>query len=134
LNYIYIFKKDEPLSTVTTDGKLILSKEDLREKLQELKEEDQSKANKKQKLANIAKGKELYNLTCQKCHGVNAKKEAYNSARPLANLTLDNMKQSIQDYTLGEKDNGNAILMSPYADRLQSEDIVDIYSYLQTLK
>ena len=67
------------------------------------------------------------------CHGKDANEEAYNTSRPLSNLTLDDMKVSIRAYGFDEKDNGMAMIMKPYADSLIFKDIENIYNYIQTL-
>jgi len=133
LDYIYIFKKDEPKATVTTDGKMILSKEDLRAKMEELKEEDKAKAKAKEQVANIAKGKEIYETTCRKCHG-DGTISAYGTARPLKELSTEDIEIAFRDYSVGDKNNGMGEIMKPYVDAYTQDDLIAISAYIQTLK
>jgi len=133
LNYIYIFKKGEPRATVTEDGKLILSKEDLRAKMEELREEDKAKEEKKQQVTDIAHGKEIYESVCRKCHG-DGTIEAYGAARPLRSLSQEDMEVAFRDYSVGNKNNGMAGIMKPYVDFYTQKDIRAIAAYIQTLQ
>ncbi len=133
LDYIYIFKKGEPLSTVTTDGKMILSEEDLRAKMQELREEEKAEEKAKIKAGNIAAGKTFYESNCQKCHGLKGEINAYGVSRPLNKLNYDQFSNAILDYTLNDRATSTAILMRPYANILTDNRITDIISYLQSL-
>jgi len=134
LNYIYIFKKNEPLATVTTDGKMILTKEDLRAKMQELREEDKAKEKEKIRVGNVTKGKEIYTSQCIKCHGEKAQISAYNVARPLTSLTFDQMEMAMTDYDMNLRKGPYAFLMKPYASTLTVERLRAISAYVQSLK
>jgi len=133
LNYIYIFKKDEPLATVTTDGKYILSKEDLRAKMQELRAEEIAEEKEKIEAGNIAVGKTFYEANCQQCHG-DGTIAAYGTARPLRSMSLSQMENAIIDYDYDQKVSSTAALMKPYANMLTTKRIQNIYSYLQSLQ
>ena len=134
LNYIYIFKKDEPLATVTTDGKMILTKEDLRAKMQELRDEEKAEEKEKIRVGNVAKGKEIYTSQCIKCHGEKAELSAYNVARPLNTLSFDQMEMAITDYDLGTRKGSYAFLMKPYANNMAVDNLKAVWAYIQTLK
>jgi cytochrome c553 len=134
LNYIYIFKKDAPLATVTTDGKMILTKEDLKEKLIELQDEQKAEKAEKERFINVAKGKEVYTSQCVKCHGEKAELSAYNVAKPLTTLSFDQMEMAITDYDLGLRKGAYAFLMKPYANTMAVDNLKAVWSYIQTLK
>lgn len=133
LNYIYIFKKDEPLATVTTDGKMILTKEDLRAKMQELRDEEKAEEKEKIRVGNISSGKEFYEANCKQCHG-DGTIAAYGVARPLLNLSQTQMENAVRDYDFNKRQSATATIMKPYASLLTTERIQNIYTYLQTLK
>ncbi len=106
-DYIYIFKKSRnSLSKISTNDN---------------------------KVSDIELGKKLYNKECRKCHK-DGSVSAYNVARPLNTLDEEDIKQSIAEYSLGERDAGMAILMKPYADTLSSHEIKNVAKYIQTLK
>ena len=131
LNYIYIFKKEDNTKITTTKA---ISTVALKAQLKQMQKENKKQKEIDESKISIEKGKKLYLNTCIRCHGKDAKEEAYNTARPLNSLTLEDMEVSIRDYGLSEKDNGYAMIMTPYADMLTSEDIKNVYNYLQTLK
>ena len=60
-------------------------------------EEEKAKVEKELKDASIDDEK-IYTSKCQNCHGVTGEKSAYNSARPLKDLSLEDMQESIKDY------------------------------------
>jgi len=126
LNYIYIFKKGI--------SKTKANNFDLKTQINQIEKDKQNKKAIDEKQISIKNGEKLYQSTCKRCHGEKADKEAYNSARALNTLSLEDIEVSIRDYTFDEKDNGMAILMKPYADGLLSEDMSDIYNYIQILK
>lgn len=109
------------------------TKEDLRAELQKMDEEKQAKKIEQETVDSTAHGKELYEKKCQSCHK-DGTISAYNTARPLKNLTLEDMQESIRDYVVGDKDNGIGLLMRPIASSLIKQDVEDIYNYLQSTK
>ena len=110
LNYTYIFIKDSSTKkSIPKSAKLEINDK-----------------------VDIKAGEKLYNKTCVTCHG-DGTISAYNAARPLATLSVEQIEESIRDYGLDEKDNGMAILMKPYANSLIDEDIVNVAAYIQTL-
>lgn len=130
MNYIYIFKK----KSSTTSVSVPVNMKNLKDNLLLIEKEKSAKNKSDKATKDLAEGKKIYTSTCSRCHGVKAEEEAYNSARALNSLTLEDMKVSIRDYTLHEKDNGMAILMKPYAETLNYITIPQIYKYIQTLK
>jgi len=131
-NYIYVFQKDKAqdfnLSTNAnlTDEQLLKRLEKIQTKQIEIKKEEK-------RITNMAKGKNIYDSTCKRCHG-DGTKRAYNTARALKSMTLEQMQVSIRDIANGEQDNGMGILMMPYANLLSSQDLKDVYNYLNRTK
>ncbi len=125
LNYIYIFKKEKlnKVSNLALQNQLkLLKKDELKQKLSDEATQD------------IIDGKKMYLADCIDCHGKNGEERAYNSSRPLIDLTQDDMVAAIRDYGLDQKDNGMAYIMKPYADSLMQADMKKISKYLDTLK
>jgi len=131
-NYIYVFQKDKAqdfkLSTNAnlTDEQLLKRLEKIQTKQIEIKKEEK-------RITDMAKGKNIYDSTCKRCHG-DGTKRAYNTARALKSMTLEQMQVSIRDIANGEQDNGMGILMMPYANLLSSQDLKDVYNYLNRTK
>ncbi|MDY0051499.1 MAG: cytochrome c [Aliarcobacter sp.] len=134
MNFIYILKT--PVSQTTTSnfsGNQADMEARILEKLEKKKEAEKKAIEIKAiKDAAIA-GENTYVNKCQSCHGVNGEKNAYNTSRPLKDLSIEDMSVSIRDYKLGNKTSGNAIIMAPYANYLDAKDIKGIYSYLNKI-
>jgi len=135
LTYIYVFKKENVVvkkaaTTGITNAEL---KAQLKEQIQEIKKETAIEEEKEIVKSSLQEGEKLYNTTCKSCHG-DGSIRAYSTSRPLNDLSLEDMKEAIRDYTNGNKDNGMAMIMSPYANSTTSSDIESVYNYLQTLK
>jgi len=127
MNYMYIFKKENP--QVALVAGTVLTKEQIKATIKETVEESKDEEEK----PNIQNGEKIYKSKCISCHK-DGTISAYNAARPLATLSVEQIKISIRDYGLDQKDNGMAILMKPYANMLSSKDIKDVAAYIQTLK
>lgn len=130
-NYIYIFKKEEASISSLDEEKIeqrIMQRLEVRKK----EEVEVKKVAIKEKMSQ--NGKEIYINTCQRCHGENADKEAYNTSRPLIDLNFSDFKQSIRDYAMDDYDRGAAFVMKSYAINLNTKKIKDVYSYIKTLK
>jgi len=136
-NYIYIFKnevqKQQIVSSLVTPVGGI-SDEQLTQQLNKIRNKEKIEIEKIKIKKAKKNGKKLYISKCSNCHGKRGEKESYNLSRPLNSLSLDEMKISITDYVLGEKDNGMAIIMTPYANLVTEADLENIYNYIQTLK
>lgn len=130
-NYIYIFKKDEQTISSFDEKQL---EEKILQKLEKRKEQEQKIKITKYKEAMSKSGKKMFIDKCQSCHGEKAEKRAYNTSRPLIELSFADMDQSINDYMYDNYDRGNALVMKPYAIYLTNKKLKDIYSYIQTLK
>ena len=135
MNFIYILKT--PVSQAVTQSNLSGNQAEMEarilEKL-EKKKEAEKKAIEVKAIADAAiAGENTYVNKCQSCHGTNGEKAAYNSSRPLKDLSLEDMTVAIRDYKLGLKNSQNAIIMTPYANYLDQSDIKGIYSYLNKI-
>jgi len=134
-NYIYVFtnntKTSVPVSTAV--AAVALTDEQLTARLEKIQKKQEKKVEEEKQISSLEEATKLYNTTCKRCHG-NGSIRAYNSAEPLNSLSLEDMQLAIRDYTNGTKDNGMAILMTPYANTITKKDVEGIYNYLQTLK
>lgn len=137
MNYLYVFSKQKVIiggaNTKAPSGTQVLTKEQLKSYLNELKEEEALEAKRKEELGDITKGKELYESTCKQCHGSKGEIRAYNVARPLNSLSFEEAKLAIREYTLDERKGTMALLMIPYATILTDQKLKNITSYLKTL-
>jgi cytochrome c553 len=138
LNYIYIFKTassiPQQVSSGVIVGNKVMTKAQLKAYLTEINKEEMAKKEKEKKEGSLELGKKIYTTTCFRCHGKKAEVKAYNSARPLKTLSVEQIKISLRDYESGDKDNGMAVIMRPYASKLDSNDILSVANYIQTLK
>ncbi len=137
LDYIYIFKTAQPLSSKnieTINNNEAMTKDQIKEYMQQLNVQNKEKSKKKKKQDSLKLGKTLYTSICYKCHGIKADISAYNTARPLNTLSIEQIQISFRDYANNDKDNGMAILMRPYASKLNANDILNVATYIQTLK
>lgn len=135
MNFIYILKTPSSQNTVSSNfsGNQADMEARIMDKLEKKKvEEKKAKEIKEIKDAAIA-GENTYVNKCQSCHGINGEKNAYNTSRPLKDLSIEDMTISIRDYKLGTKSSNNAIIMTPYANYLDVNDIKGIYSYLNKI-
>lgn len=135
MNFIYILKTPSSQNTVSSNfsGNQADMEARIMDKLEKKKvEEKKAKEIKEIKDAAIA-GENTYVNKCQSCHGTNGEKNAYNTSRPLKDLSIEDMTISIRDYKLGTKNSNNAIIMTPYANYLNENDIKGIYSYLNKI-
>jgi cytochrome c553 len=124
LDYIYIFKKKslKPTKVVASSNNM---QQDVKKALKKIEKEKQK--------PNLQNGKVIYNSKCRLCHE-DGSVSAYNTARPLNELTVEQITTSIRDYDLEQKDNGMAFVMRPYANLLSPKDLKDVAAYIQTLK
>lgn len=129
-NYIYILKKE--VATISTIDEEKLEQKIL-QRLEDRKKQEIATKKREIKLRMSKDGKRLYIKKCQNCHGINADEE-YGRSRALTKLSLFDFKTTIRDYNLGEYDRGQAFVMAPYANLMDSQDIKNVYSYIQTLK
>jgi len=129
-NYIYIFKKDQINLTAIDEEKL---EQKILQRLETRKKEEQITRKKEIKVRMSKDGKKLYINKCQSCHGEKANVLTGNS-RDLTKLNFYDFKTTIRDYGLGDYDRGTAFRMLPYANLMDSRDIKNVYSYINSLK
>ena len=134
MNFIYILKNVTSVTTTSNfTGNQAQMEANIMAKL-EKKKEAEEKAKVEQELKDSATiAKELYTSKCQTCHGVNGEKSAYNTARPLKDLSLEDMQESIKNYKVGKIDSMNANIMTPYANFIDYKEIKGINAYLKSI-
>ncbi len=134
MNFIYILKTaSAPVQSSQFVGNQAQMEANILAKL-EAKKEAEEKAKVEKELKNAAViAKELYTNKCQTCHGANGEKRAYNTARPLKDLSVEDMQESIKNYKIGKVDSVNANIMAPYANFIDYKEIKGIHAYLQSI-
>ncbi len=130
-NYIYVLKKEETQNLSKLDEEKLEQR--ILQRLETRKQEELAAKKKEVKIRMSKDGKALYIKKCQNCHGEKAD-NPYGNSRALVNLNFVDFKTTIRDYELGEYDRGQAFIMRPYANAMNSTDIKNVYSYIQTLK
>ncbi len=135
MNFIYILKNGttvQPTSTIATGSQADMEAR-IMAKL-EKKKEDEAKAKVEKELKDAQiDAEKLYTTKCQNCHGTNGEKSAYNSSRPLKDLSLEDMQESIKDYKNGRINSSTANIMAPYASFIDYKEIKGIHSYLNKI-
>ncbi len=135
MNFIYILKTANSSTPTTSNfvGNQAQMEANIMAKLEKKKvEEEKAKVEKELKDASIDAEK-LYTSKCQNCHGATGEKSAYNSARPLKDLSLEDMQESIKDYKNGNKNGGNAAIMAPYANFIDYKELKGIHAYINKI-
>ena len=135
MNFIYILKTASSSSTVVpvVAGNQADMEARIVEKLEKKKvEEEKAKVEKELKDAQVDAQK-IYTTKCQSCHGEKGEKSAYNSSRPLKDLSLEDMQEAIKDYKVGRVNSSNATIMAPYASFTDYKEIQGIHAYLNKL-
>lgn len=134
MNFIYILKTANTIAPSSTFvGNQAQMEANIIAKL-EKKKQDEIKQKEDQEIKKASvNGEDTYKNNCQACHGANGEKRAYNSSRPLKDLTVEDMMQSIKDYKNGNNNSQNAVLMIPYANSLNNDLIKGIYGYLNKI-
>ena len=138
MNYMYVFSKQKVIignaNTKAAPGTQVLTKEQLKSYLSELKEEEILEQKRKEEMGNITLGKEIYTSQCVSCHGEKGELKAYNKSRPLNSLTYEEMEASIGDYEYMKKATMTQSVMKPYASGLTEAKLKGIATYLRSLK
>lgn len=133
MNFIYILKDGktvQPVYSSNFSGNSADMEARILEKLEKKKEEEKKAKEAKELKIAIESAENLYVNKCQNCHGVKGELSAYNSARPLRDLSLEDMQESIKDYKNGRKNSMNANIMTPYANFIDKKEIDGIHAYL----
>ncbi|MDX9900756.1 MAG: c-type cytochrome [Aliarcobacter sp.] len=136
MSFIYVLKTATAVSTTSSSnfvGNQAQMEANIIAKLEKKKEEE-IKAKEIQEIKEAAiDGEKIYLSKCQNCHGTNGEKSAYNSSRPLKDLSVEDMNESIKDYKNGNVNAQNSILMAPYANYLDEKTIKGIHGYLNKI-
>ena len=136
MNFIYILKDGktvQPVYSSNFSGNSADMEARIIEKL-EKKKEIEKKAKEAEELKEaMESAQNLYTNKCQNCHGINGELSAYNSARPLKDLSIEDMQESIRDYKNGKRNSINANIMVPYANFLDNKEIKGIHAYLNKI-
>lgn len=136
MSFIYVLKTATAVTTTSSSnfvGNQAQMEANIIAKLEKKKEEE-IKAKEIQEIQEAAiDGEKTYVNKCQNCHGTNGEKSAYNSSRPLKDLSLEDMNESIKDYKNGKANTQNSILMAPYANYLDEKTIKGIHGYLNKI-
>ena len=135
MNFIYILKTANSATPTTSNfvGNQAQMEANIIAKLEKKKVEDEkAKVEKELKEASIDAEK-LYTSKCQNCHGTKGEKSAYNSSRPLKDLSLEDMQESIKDYKNGKANSINANIMAPYANFIDYKELKGIHAYINKI-
>ena len=134
MSFIYILKNGVvPTATTSFTGNQAQMEANIIAKLEKKKEEE-IKAKEIQEVQEATiNGEKIYTNKCQTCHGANGEKSAYNSARPLKSLSVEDMEESIKNYKNGRVDSSTATIMTPYASYLDSKTVKGIHAYLNKI-
>ena len=134
MNFIYILKiASAPVQSSQFVGNQAQMEANILAKLEAKKEaEEKAKVEKELKDAAVI-AKELYTNKCQTCHGTKGEVSAYNTARPLKDLSVEDMQESIKNYKVGKVDSMNANIMAPYANFLDYKEIKGVHAYLNKI-
>jgi len=132
-NYIYVFKKKTAL---LADIDMDALEQKVVQKLQKAEEEKKKTTKEKLRIGKLNAGRKTYVNKCQTCHGDNGLERPFNTSRPIANLSIQEFKNSMRGYVNENKDydRGKAMIMKPYADTSDSHDIKNVFVYLKSLK
>ena len=136
MNFIYILKDGktvQPVYSSNFSGNSADMEARILEKLEKKKEEEKKAKEAKELKDAIESAENLYVNKCQNCHGANGELSAYNSARPLKDLSAEDMQESIKDYKNGRKNSINANIMIPYANFIDTKEIKAIQAYLSKI-
>lgn len=135
MSFIYVLKTASTATSSSSNfvGNQAQMEANIMAKL-EKKKEVEEKAKVEQEIKESATiAKELYTVKCQTCHGVNGEKSAYNTARPLKDLSVEDMQESIKNYKVGSVNSMNANIMAPYANFVDYKEIKGIHAYLKSI-
>lgn len=136
MSFIYVLKTATSVPTTSSSsfvGNQAQMEANIIAKLEKKKEEE-IKAKEIQEIQEAAiDGEKTYVSKCQNCHGTNGEKSAYNSSRPLKDLSLEEINVSIKDYKNGRIDSQNATIMAPYANYLDEKTAKGIHGYLNKI-
>lgn len=135
-NFIYILKTKNSNSNFAINS--TLTNKQLEEKILKRLEEKEIKKKKEQEIKKTLdsklNGKKIYVNKCQSCHGNQGEVSAYNVAKPLKDMSSEDISYAINRYT-NEAGYGKGydIIMRPIAANTRSQDVKDIKAYLDSI-
>lgn len=128
-NFVYIFKKNTNMNNIDQAA----LEEQIMQRMQEKEEAKVEQAKEELFAQNSKAGEQLYVNKCAVCHGEKGELKARGASRPINTLDHNDFKASIRDYTVGNKNSSLAIIMKPYADMMDYNDIRNVYTYLKSI-
>ncbi len=82
----------------------------------------------------IKYGKELYNKSCFRCHGKNAEKSSYSTARALNTLSKDELYYALRSYKLDSKfGKSTKMIMRQQTSAMTTTEMVSVSAYIYSL-
>lgn len=132
MNFIYILKTPTTVQTGTAFvGNQAQMEANILAKLEQNKQ-IQEKAKKQKELEETkVDGKAIYVERCQSCHGVNG--EIVKGDRAVNSMTIEDMQETLKDYTLGLNGKESSIQAPVHVSNLNNKTIKGIYIYLKDL-
>lgn len=128
-DYLFVFKKDA--LPIKEETKSSLKKEIIVE-LENKKKKEKEIIKKEIKVEKYKKGENTYTKKCSSCHGIKGEIAISNSAA-LNSINLEQFRTAIKGYKIGSYNLGNGSEMKPYALGTSSNDVKNIYTYINKI-
>ena len=128
-DFIYVFKKETSLENVSEE--VLMDK--LYKRIETEKAAKEEAAKEALFVANKQAGEQLFTSKCVTCHGQKGELKAKGVSRPINELDHNEFQAAIRDYNVGNKSGTMAILMAPYANMMDYNDIKNVYTYLKSV-
>lgn len=128
-DFIYIFKKESNLENVSEE--VLMDK--LYKRIESEKIAKEEAAKEAMFTANKQAGEKLYTSKCIVCHGEKGELKAKGVSRAINSLDHNEFQTSIRDYNIGNKEGAMVIVMKPYANAMDYNDIKNVYTYLKSI-
>lgn len=128
-DFIYVFKKQTSNENMSEEA--LMDKLYLRIENEKIAKEEAAK----EALfsANIKAGEKLFVSKCVICHGAKGELKAKGVSRPINSLNNNEFTESIRNYNVGNTDSVMAIIMKPYANMMDYNDVKNVYTYLKSI-
>jgi cytochrome c553 len=133
MNFIYILKTPTTVQAGATQfvGNQAQMEANILAKLEQNKKV-QEKVKEQEKIQEEATyGQSTYVEKCQSCHGVNG--ELIKGDRAVNSMTVEDMQETLKDYTLGLNGKESSIQAPVHVSNLNNKTIRGIYAYLKSL-
>ena len=128
-DYLFVFKKDELLMNEETKSSL---KKEIIVELENKNKKELEISKKEIKKNSYKKGEDIYTKKCSSCHGTKGEIKILNTKR-LNVISLEQFKTAMKGYKIGSYNLGNGSEMKAYSLAYTSNDIEDIYEYLNKI-